>query len=452
MGLLNKDKGLMNTIRCDESSYLIWKWRPNGSTLGNNSRENSIRWGSSLRVKEGEVAVFVYNQPNGILQDYIEGPYDGTIKTKNLPILANLLGLIYDGTSPFQAEVYFINLAKIIQIPFGVPYFDLYDPRFLDFGVPTAVRGSITFNIADYYDFIKLHRLVNFDLTAFQNQIRDAVVRYVKAVVTNIPEEQSIPVVQIERKITLINELVTNDIKSRLEKDFGVNVVAVDINAIEIDKTSEGYRRLRQVTQDLTAATAIANTEVDIKNLHDMQKINIENTRENLRIQREEAQYAQRKQTQSSHLTAYQLEQQAAVGIAGAEALGKMGMNNATEMSGGGGMNPAAMMTGMAMGGAIGQNMASMMNGMMSGVNTPAQQVNPTPPPIQCSTYYVAVNGQSTGPFDIPSLTQMAATGQLTATSLVWKNGMTEWINAGSVQELSALFSNQIPPIPGNVN
>ena len=31
---------------------------------------------------------------------------------------------------------------------------------------------------------------------------------------------------------------------------------------------------------------------------------------------------------------------------------------------------------------AIGQNMAGMMNGMMSGLNAPAQQTTPTPPPI----------------------------------------------------------------------
>ena len=30
MGLFDKIKedGLMNVIRCDEPSYLIWKWRP----------------------------------------------------------------------------------------------------------------------------------------------------------------------------------------------------------------------------------------------------------------------------------------------------------------------------------------------------------------------------------------------------------------------------------------
>ena len=74
MALFGKAKagGFMDEIRCDEPSYLIWKWHPAGAQPRNNNRENAIRWGSSLRVKDGEVAVFVYNQKNGTMQDYIE--------------------------------------------------------------------------------------------------------------------------------------------------------------------------------------------------------------------------------------------------------------------------------------------------------------------------------------------------------------------------------------------
>ena len=77
MGLFDKiknDGGFMNVIRCDEPSYLIWKWRPEGAQ-GDSNRENEIRWGSSLRVKDGEVAVFVYKQNNGVtinLLDYVQ--------------------------------------------------------------------------------------------------------------------------------------------------------------------------------------------------------------------------------------------------------------------------------------------------------------------------------------------------------------------------------------------
>lgn len=166
MALFNKPKagGFMDEIRCDEPSYLIWKWHPVGSEKGNNNRENAIRWGSSLRVKDGEVAVFVYKQENGTMQDFIVGPFDQTIKTANLPVLASLVGLAFEGGTPFQAEVYFINLAHIIQVKFGVPFFDVYDPRFLDFGVPTAVRGTISFKISDYQEFIKLHKKVGMSI------------------------------------------------------------------------------------------------------------------------------------------------------------------------------------------------------------------------------------------------------------------------------------------------
>ena len=437
MGLFNKKNngGLMDVIRCDEPSYLIWKWHPAGSQLGDSNRDNSIRWGSSLRVKDGEVAVFVYKQKDGTMQDYIVGPFDETIKTKNFPVLTSIVGLAFDGNSPFQAEIYFINLAKVIQVKFGVPFFDVYDPRFSDFGVPVAVRGTISFEITNYREFIKLHRLSNFNLDEFQRQIRDAVNRYVKDAVANAPAAHNIPVVQIESKVSQINDAIEYDLKERLAENFGVTVSGADISAIEIDKSSDGFRQLKAITADVTTATIQGQTAA-----------NIENYAETLRIQREEAQYAQHKATQSSNLGAFQIEKQAEVGVAGAEALGKMGSNGAggVDLGSSTGFNPAAMMAGMALGGAVGQNIASTMNGAMSGINNPGT----VPPPIPTIAYHVAVNGQAAGPYDISTLAQMVTAGQLTADSLVWKNGMAQWAKAGSVDELKNLFANVIPPIP----
>ena len=236
MGLFDRNKktgGLSDVIRCDEPNYLIWKWHPAGSQPGENKRENEIRWGSSLRVKDGEVAVFVYKQKDGTMQDFIVGPFDQTIKTGNFPVLSSLIGLVFDGVSPFQAEVYFINLAKIVQIRFGVPFFDVYDPRFTDYGVPVAVRGTISFGITDYREFVKLHRMNTFTLNDFERQIRDAVCRYVKDAVANAPAAHNIPVVQIESKVGMINDAVEFDISNRLKETFGVTVSAVDIAVID---------------------------------------------------------------------------------------------------------------------------------------------------------------------------------------------------------------------------
>ena len=437
MGIFKKQVvgSFMNEIRCDEPSYLIWKWHPAGSQPGNNSRENAIRGGSSLRVKDGEVAVFVYNQKDGTMQDYIEGPYDDIIRTANLPVLANIIGLAYDGGTPFQAEIYFINLARIVQIKFGVPFFDVYDPRFIDFGVPVAVRGTISFQIQDYHEFIKLNRLHNFSLEDFQKQIRDTVIRYVKDTIANAPSAHNIPVIQIESKTAQINDAVEYDISERLKESFGILVSGVDIGAIEIDKTSEGYRQLMAVTKDVAAIRVEAETQ---------------DYMERLRIQREEGQYAMHKQAQTANIGAFQVEKQAEVGIAGAQALGQMGANGAGDvnLSGGGdGFNMAAVMASMAVGGAVGQNIAGAMNNIMGGIN---QQTTPgaVPPPIPVVAYHVAINGQAAGPFDISVLAQMVADGQLTTDSLVWKNGMAQWAKAGTLDDLKVLFANAMPPIP----
>lgn len=453
MFLFDKTKrgvGIMDEIRCDEPSYLIWKWRPSGSELGENNRENAIRFGSSLRVKDGEVAVFVYNQKNGIMQDFIVGPFDQTIKTDNLPVLASIVGLAYKGGTPFQAEVYFINLAQIIQVKFAVPFFDVYDPRFVDFGVPVAVRGTISFSIKNYQEFIKLHRLNNFSLEDFTHQICDSVNRYIKNIVTNAPTNYSIPVIQLETRTQQINDAVEHDIKERLETTFGVMLSAVDVGAIEIDKTSDGYKQLMRVTKNIVSATAEAEAAAHIKNISDKQQIEIKNYEETLRVQREEGQYAQHKATQSTNIGAFQIEKQAEVGVAGANALGQMGENGAGNINlGDGGLsgfNPAAMMASIAVGGVVGNNIAGAVNNIIGGINQPIQS-NVAPPPIPTSSYYIAVNGKPTGPFNIPTLMQMATSGQFTANDLVWKNGMEEWQKAAIVDELKSLF-NPIPPIP----
>ena len=441
MGLFNKknEGGLMDVSRCDEKEQLSWKWRPAGEDVNSTKKENAIRYGSSLRVKDGEVAVFVYPGENGN-QDFIEGPFDQTIKTGNFPILSSIVGAAFGGSSPFQAEIYFINLAGLIQTRFAVPFFDVADPRFLDYAVPVAVRGDIRFKITDYKEFIKFHRLINFDMDDFKSQIQSAVTKYVKSVVANIPSEKGIPVIQLERKLTEINDVIEESLKKRLQNEFGVTVSSVDIEDIDIDKTSDGYNQLKAVTQDVTTQTIQRQTNANLTNME-----------ENLRIQREGMAQAQRLQNETANLSAFQMEKQAEVGVEGAKAFGQMGANGAGNLNLGGGlgMNPAGMMAGMAMGSAIGQNMAGMVGGMMNGMNQQVPpQANNVPPVPGNESYHVAVNGTATGPYTISVLSTMAANGQFTKESLVWKSGMANWQAAGSISELAGLFAGTVPPVP----
>jgi S-DNA-T family DNA segregation ATPase FtsK/SpoIIIE len=69
-----------------------------------------------------------------------------------------------------------------------------------------------------------------------------------------------------------------------------------------------------------------------------------------------------------------------------------------------------------------------------------------TPAPQPSTQYKIAVDGQTTGPFDLSVLAQMSKHGQLTSQSVVWKSGMTEWVPASTVPELASIISKNRPP------
>jgi len=121
--------------------------------------------------------------------------------------------------------------------------------------------------------FIKIHRLINFSLEDLKSQIKDAVTRRIKSEVTNAPDKHQLPVLQIERRIDDINDILKPRIAEDL-KDFAVELKRLDISRISIDKESEGYQELRSVTADQQQATITAQTAVNIKNMSDLQAMN----------------------------------------------------------------------------------------------------------------------------------------------------------------------------------
>lgn len=324
----------MDVIRCDQQDYLVWKWRPANQELNSTSKENAIRYGSTLHVKDGEMCVFVYKQKDQSLQDFITGPYEDTIKTANFPVLSSIVGATFGGSSPFPAEVYFFNLQGNNQIKFGVPYFDVADPRFVDFTVPVAVRGQITFTLSDVKQFIKLNRLVDFSLERFSNQISDDLKKSVKEYVTNYPIENGISVLQIERKIAEISDLIQAKLTPHFSEDFGVTLKRFDLSTIEIDKESEDYKDFIHVTKE-------------------QQKIQAEQIGKRAQIDTDIYERRGHLGTEQQFIQAHAINQQTEVMKVAAESMGKM----PSGVSGGGeSFNPAGMMMGMAMGGAIRTN------------------------------------------------------------------------------------------------
>lgn len=410
--------GFMDVIRCDEQEYLVHKWSPNGDE-GTTTKENAIRYGSRLRVKPGETAVFFYKQHNGEMLDVIEGPHDKTIVTDNFPVLTSIVGAAFGGQSPFMAEIYFINTQKNVQIRFGVPYFDAFDNRFPDLGVPCAVRGTFTFNVTDIQNFIKLYRLTNMELSQLNDKIKDYFTRQIKSVILNIPSETGLSVLQLERKINEISEYSLEKLQDEMQSDFGINLNRVDIGSIEINKMHPHYQQLKHATVDQQTKFIDAKTNIEITNLDEL-----------ARIQRKDVEMG----VEGRHFPVHQLNLQADVLKTASENLGQMG---SVSLGDGGGLNPVGLMTGMAIGGVMGNQMS----GMLTGINN-------TPPPPPAITYHIALDGKQSGPYTLEQLKAHAASGNFNKNYYVWKQGMSSWEPVADMPDLNEIFASVPPPPP----
>ena len=357
------------------------------------------------------------------------------------------------------------NLSKGSQLNFAIPYFDVFDPRLQDYGVPVSVHGAVVYAIEDMDLFHSVNRNEGYSDETFKNKLRGQLTKFIKSVVSNAPSDAQIPVVQIERKIFEISELIQQRVTPQVEKLFGITIRSLDITGINVDKESRGYRELKALTADLEKERMMAQHNAQISNFNlnndlqqdmlknqselnldamgrkqeldlggqeELQRMNLENQRETMRIQREEMQRASRLQTEQTFMGAHQANLNAGV------------LNNATDnginafrqQTMGGGMNNMGQMGGAPqMPGQKGMGGAPQMPGMGAAV-----------PQVQ---YYIGINGQQYGPCDWNKLQQLVQQGQLTQQSYVWKNGMAQWEFAGNVAELAPLFQGTAPQMPG---
>ena len=499
MGLFNKKKegGMMDAIYCEETDYLIRKWRPKGVELGASKKENSIRYGSVLRVHPGQAAVFLYQ--NDGAYDVIVGPKDIPIKTDNFPVLASIIGLAYAGGTPFLAEVYFINLERGMEVRFTVPYFRVIpaEPEYKPYDIRVAVQGSVAVELPQNPEYIKymLESWGTRDTTIeqFEERFKTVLLQEVKQIVANAPKDTGIFIMHFNSLIGEMGQYIKNRIQDQIAHRFGVLVSAVNISDIRYDEDGEGYQKLKRLTEDQAQLYNLENektallsfqikretmrTDADVRNetVRRTAEIQMENMEDTARRMREESQFAQHLQSQeaarqtrlgseSTFINAHALDQQTEVLKAGMESMGSMGAMN---LGGGadGHMNPAGMMTGMMMGSAVAGQAAQMMNKMGQSMNPAMQsagQPGQVPPPIptpQQTAWYLVVNSAQYGPCDTTTLSQMLQNGQINAETLAWSAGMPAWLPLKEIPAMDSLFAKPgavpppippVPPIPNN--
>ena len=109
--------------------------------------------------------------------------------------------------------------------------------------------------------------------------------------------------------------------------------------------------------------------------------------------------------------------------------------------------------SGQALGNAEGGTMGDMI-GMGAGLAMGQQMTNSmqhnntsTPPPLpnQIAQYFVAIEGQSQGPFSLEQVEKNLLSGEIDADTLIWTQGMDDWAKASSI--LSTTFKQTPPPL-----
>lgn len=104
---------------------------------------------------------------------------------------------------------------------------------------------------------------------------------------------------------------------------------------------------------------------------------------------------------------------------------------------------------GLAAGG-MGMGMGFAMANQMGQALNAGQSATPqSPPPLPTSqAFFIAINNQQAGPFDLAQLAEKTKAGELGRQTLVWKSGMSSWMPAEKVIELASLFAAVPPPLP----
>ncbi len=348
---------------------------------------NAIKMGAKLTVREGQVACFVHE---GQLADiFPPGLYE--LQTNNMPIMTTLQHWSHGFDSPFKSEIYFVSTRRFQDLKWGTKNpITMRDPEF----GPVRLRafGSYEIKVADAGVFLR--EIVGTDGEVTTDEVTGQLRNTIVSRFSNALAASGIPVLDVAANTDQLGELLKEKIAPELMEQ-GVELSRFYVENVSLPEAVE---------QMLDKRTSMGV-------LGDLNKYT---------------------QFQSAEAITMAAQNPGAGGAMGAG----MGMG-----------------MGMAMGNMMGQAAGGNQYGAQQAgpwgqqPQAAPQAAPPPPPPPPAAAWHVAANGQTSGPFSLDQLRQMAASGQFTRETMVWSNGMAGWEAAGGVAALGEVFA-QVPPPP----
>ena len=346
---------------------------------------NEIKYGAKLTVREGQSAVFVNE---GEVADVL-GPGMYELETRNLPVLSTILNWDHGFSSPFKAEVYFVNTKRFVDLKWGTK-----NPlmiRDAEFGA-ARVRafGTYSMRVTDPLKFIR--EIVGTDGDFQVEEISDQLRNLITSRFSSAVGAAGIPVLDMAANYDQLGDVIGKRIEPEFD-EYGLKLTKLLVENVSVPPSVE------EALDKRTSAGMVGNLD-----------------------------------RYMTYQTGVALEAGAS-GEGGAAGAG-IGMG-----------------AGLAMGQQMANNMGQqrMPQGSDTRTYESAAGSAGSPPPLPGNNHYhIAVDGEALGPYSVEGLQHKLDSGVISPSTLVWATGMADWQRASDVDELSKLFGSPPPPLPRN--
>lgn len=187
---------------------------------------NEIKYGAMLTVRESQTAILV--NEGQIADMFPPGLYQ--LETRNMPIMTTLQSWPHGFSSPFKAEVYFINMRRFTDLKWGTK-----NPVMLrdqEFG-PVRLRafGTYTLRISEPQTFLK--EIVgtggHFQTGDIADQLRNLIV----ARFADILGESGIPLLDLAANYDELGNFITQKIRPEFAA-YGLDVMQMLVENISL--------------------------------------------------------------------------------------------------------------------------------------------------------------------------------------------------------------------------
>ena len=217
-------------------NVLVWKAPP-----------DDLTWGTQVIVNQTQEALFL---KGGQILDLLP-PGTHTLKTANVPLLRGVIEAPFGGSTPFAAEIYFINKAVHMDVKWGTSNpIPLLDPVYK---VPLPVRayGQFAIRVNDSRQlFTQLSATSSvFTIESLEELFKGALMARAKDYISETMLKQRVTLLEISAHL----EEISDGLKQKLQGDFaqyGVALVNFFVNSIDVPEDDESVKRLKKALAD----------------------------------------------------------------------------------------------------------------------------------------------------------------------------------------------------------